>query len=43
MENIEICQVDTPRGMILYCYVPENESIEDIKLQAQSILRRCAK
>ena len=43
MENIKICQVDTPRGMILYCYVPENESIEDIKLQAQSILRKCAK
>lgn len=43
MGGIKFCQVDTPRGVIFYCYVPENESIEDIKLQAQSILRKCAK
>lgn len=43
MDSIKFCQVDTPRGIIFYCYVSEHESIEDIKLQAQNVLRKCAK
>ena len=43
MDSVKFCQVDTPRGIIFYCYVSEHESIEDIKLQAQSVLRKCAK
>lgn len=43
MDSVKFCQVDTPRGIIFYCFVPENEAIEDVKLQAQSILRKCAK
>ena len=42
LERIKYCQVDTPRGIVVYCYVPENENIEDVKLKARSLLRASA-
>lgn len=43
IDSVKFCPVDFPRGVIFYCYVSENEEIENIKLQAQKILNSCAR
>lgn len=35
--------VDTPRGLIIYCYVPSNENHEEVLIDTHKILRSVAK